>query len=73
MFTFFIFVINQSLHSSPHYLDKSHLSHSLLVMIVHLADQSVAEVHSNSLDGLILPGWLQDFQQQLVDASVLEL
>lgn len=42
-------------------------------MVVHLADQSVAEVHSDSLDGLLLPGWLQDFKQQLVDATVLEL
>lgn len=42
-------------------------------MVVHLTDQSVAQVHSNSLDGLILPGWLQDFQQQLVDPTVLEL
>lgn len=59
--------------TSWHYPDKSHLSHSFLVMIVHLTDQSIAEVHSNSLDGLILPGWLQDFQQQLVDPTVLEL
>lgn len=42
-------------------------------MVVYLAHQSIAEVHSNSLDGLILPGWLQDFQQQLVDPTVLEL
>ena len=42
-------------------------------MVVHLTDQSIAQVHSNSLDGLILPSWLQDFQQQLVDSTVLEL
>lgn len=42
-------------------------------MVVYLAHQSIAEMHSNSLDGLILPGWLQDFQQQLVDPTVLEL
>lgn len=43
------------------------------MIVVHLTDQSIAEMHSNSLDGLILPGWLQDFQQQLVDPTVLEL
>lgn len=42
-------------------------------MVVHLTDQSIAQVHSNSLDGLVLPSWLQDFQQQLVDPTVLEL
>lgn len=42
-------------------------------MVVHLTDQSITEVHSNSLDGLILSGWLQDFQQQLVDPTILEL
>lgn len=55
------------------YLNKSHLPHSLLVVVVHLADQSVAEVDSDSLDGLVLPGRLQDLQQQLVDPAVLEL
>ena len=43
------------------------------MVVVHLTDQSVAEVHSDSLDGLVLPGWLQDLQQQLVDPTVLEL
>lgn len=57
---------------TPH-LDKTHLSHSFLVMIVHLTDQSIAEVHSNPLNGLVLSGWLQDFQQQLVDPAVLKL
>lgn len=42
-------------------------------MIIHLTDQSIAEVHSNPLNRLVLPGWLQDFQQQLVDPTVLEL
>lgn len=42
-------------------------------MVVHLTYQSIAEVNSDSLNGLILPGWLQDFQQQLVDPTVLEL
>lgn len=42
-------------------------------MVVHLTDQCIAEVNSDSLDGLILPGRLQDFQQQLVDTTVLEL
>lgn len=55
------------------YLDKTHLSHSFLVMVVHLTHQSVAEVHSNPLNRLILPCWLKDFQQQLVDTTVLEL
>lgn len=59
--------------TKPPYLDKTHLSHSFLVMIVHLADQSVAEVHGDPLDGLVLSGRLQDFQQQLVDAAVLKL
>lgn len=43
------------------------------MVVVHLADQSIAEVHGDSLDGLILPGRLQDLQQQLIDAAVLEL
>lgn len=55
------------------YLNKSHLSNSFFVMIIHLTDQSIAQVNSNSLDGLILSGLLQDFQQQLVDPTVLEL
>lgn len=55
------------------YLNKAHLPHSLLVMVVHLTDQSVTEVHSNSLDRLVLPSWLQDLQQELVDSTVLKL
>lgn len=42
-------------------------------MIIHLTDQSIAEVHSNPLDRLVLPRWLQDFQQQLVDPTILKL
>lgn len=42
-------------------------------MVVHLTHQGVAEVNSYSLDGLVLPGRLQDFKQQLVDSTVLEL
>lgn len=55
------------------YLDEAHLAHSLLVVVVHLADQRVAEMHSDPLDGLVLPGRFQDLQQQLVDPAVLEL
>lgn len=57
----------------PPYLDKAHLPHGLLVVVVHLADQGVAEVHGDPLDGLVLPGRFQDLQQQLVDPTVLEL
>lgn len=42
-------------------------------MVVHLADQGIAEVHGDALDGLVLPGRLQDLQQQQVDPAVLEL
>lgn len=55
------------------YLDEPHLPHCLLVVVVHLADQGVAEVNGDPLDGLVLPGRLQDLQQQLVDPAVLEL
>lgn len=41
-------------------------------MVVYLTDQGIAEMNSDSLDGLILSGWLQDFQEQLVDPTVLE-
>lgn len=61
------------LNSTCCYLDKAHFPHRLLLMVGHLTDQSIAEVHSDSLDGLILPARLQDFQQQLVDPTVLEL
>lgn len=60
-------------NSSLSYLDEAHLAHSLLVVVVHLADQGVAEVHGDALDGLVLPGRLQDLQQQQVDPAVLEL
>lgn len=43
------------------------------MVVVHLADQSVAQVDGDPLDGLVLPGRLQDLQQQLVDTPVLEL
>lgn len=56
----------------PPYLHKAHLPHRLLVVVVHLADQRVAEVHGDPLDGLVLPGWFQDLQQQLIDPAVLE-
>lgn len=60
----------------PHcttYFDKAHLAHGLLVVVVHLADEGVAEMHSDALDGLILPGRLQDLKQQHIDPVVLEL
>lgn len=53
--------------------DKPHLAHSFLVVIVHLADQGIAKVHSDALDGLILPALVEDAEQQLVDTAVLEL
>lgn len=43
------------------------------MIVVHLADQSITEVHSNALDRLILPALVEDVQQQLVDSAVLEL
>lgn len=43
------------------------------MIVVHLADQSVTEVHSNALDRLILPALIEDVQQQLIDSAVLEL
>lgn len=43
------------------------------MIVVHLADQSITEVHSDALDGLILPALVEDVQQQLVDPAVLEL
>lgn len=62
-----------SVQTVSRYLDKAHLPHSLLVVVVHLTHQRVAQVHSDPLDGLVLPGRLQDLQQQLVDPTVLEL
>lgn len=54
-------------------LDKAHLAHCLFVVVVHLADQGVAEVHGDALNGLVLPRRLQDAQEELVDPPVLEL
>lgn len=53
--------------------DKPHLAHSFFVVVVHLADQGIAEVHSDALDGLVLPALVENVQQQLVHAAVLEL
>lgn len=53
--------------------DEAHLAHGLLVVVVHLAHQGVAQVDRDPLDGLVLAGRLQDLQQQLVDPAVLEL
>lgn len=53
--------------------DKAHLAHGLLVVIVHLADQRVAQVHGDALDRLVLPRGVEDAEQELVDAAVLEL
>lgn len=52
---------------------EAHLAHGLLVVIVHLADQGVAQVHSDALDRLVLPDGVEDAEQQLVDPAVLEL
>lgn len=57
----------------PHtYHNKAHLAHSLLVVIVHLADQGVAQVHGDPLDGLVLPRGVEDAEQELIDPAVLE-
>ena len=53
--------------------NKAHLAHSLLVVIVHLADQGVAQVHGDALDRLVLPRGVEDAEQELVDPAVLEL
>lgn len=53
--------------------DKTHLAHSFFMIVVHLADQSITEVHGDALDRLILPALIEDVQQQLVDSTVLEL
>lgn len=53
--------------------DKAHLAHGLLVVVVHLADQRVAQVHGDALDRLVLPRGVEDAEQELVDAAVLEL
>lgn len=53
--------------------DEAHLAHGLLVVIVHLADQGVAQVHGDALDRLVLPSGVEDAEQELVDPAVLEL
>lgn len=53
--------------------DKTHLAHSFFMIVVHLADQSITEVHGNALDRLILPALVEDVQQQLIYSAVLEL
>lgn len=62
---------------SPHrartHHDKAHLAHGLLVVVVHLADQGVAQVHGDALDRLVLPRGVEDAEQELVDSAVLEL
>lgn len=40
--------------------NEAHLAHGLLVVIVHLADQGVAQVHGNALDRLVLPCGVED-------------
>lgn len=52
--------------------NKAHLAHGLLVVVVHLADQGVAQVHGDTLDGLVLPRGVEDTEQELVDPAVLE-
>lgn len=53
--------------------NEAHLAHGLLVVIVHLADQGVAQVHGDALDRLVLPSGVEDAEQELVDPAVLEL
>lgn len=43
------------------------------MVVVHLADQGIAEVHGDALDGLVLPALVENVQQQLVHTAVLEL
>lgn len=43
------------------------------MVIVHLADQGVAQVHGDALDRLVLPRGAEDAEQELVDPAVLEL
>lgn len=52
--------------------NEAHLAHGLLVVIVHLADQGVAQVYGNALDRLVLPCGVKDAEQELVDPAVLE-
>lgn len=52
--------------------NKAHLAHGLLVVVVHLADQGVAQVHGDALDRLVLPRGVEDAEQELVDPAVLE-
>lgn len=63
---------NALLRGQTHH-HKAHLAHGLLVVVVHLAHQGVAEVDRDPLDGLVLPRGVQDVQEQFVDAAVLEL
>lgn len=53
--------------------NEAHLAHGLLVVVVHLADQGVAQVHGDALDRLVLPRGVEDAEQELVDSAVLEL
>lgn len=55
------------------YHNEAHLAHGLLVVIVHLADEGIAQVHSDTLDRLVLAGGAEDAEQELVHAAVLEL
>lgn len=55
------------------YHHEAHLAHGLLVVIVHLADQGVAQVHGDALDRLVLPRGAEDAEQKFVHAAVLEL
>lgn len=43
------------------------------MVVVHLADQGVAQVHGDALDRLVLPRGVEDAEQELVDTAVLEL
>lgn len=53
--------------------NEAHLAHGLLVVVVHLADQGIAQVHGDALDRLVLPRGVEDAEQELVNSAVLEL
>lgn len=55
------------------HLNEAHLADRLFVVVVHLADEGVAQVHGDALDGLVLTRRLEDLQQQQVDAMILKL
>lgn len=55
------------------HLNKAHLADGLFVVVVDLTDESVTQVYSDALDGLVLTRRLEDLQQQQVNAVILKL